>query len=48
MKDGDDILSFPADPRDLEIKTLRKKLVFYQVYVRKLEEKLEKCQDKIE
>lgn len=47
MKDKDDKLGFPVDPKDLKIKSLRKKLAFYQVYVQKLEEKLKKCQDKL-
>tara|TARA_R100000995_G_C3463362_1_gene114319 strand:+ start:195 stop:341 length:147 start_codon:yes stop_codon:yes gene_type:complete len=47
MKDKDDKLGFPVDPRDLKIRALQKKLAFYQVYVRRLEEKLKKCQDKL-
>tara|TARA_R100001015_G_C4559417_1_gene119560 strand:+ start:476 stop:652 length:177 start_codon:yes stop_codon:yes gene_type:complete len=47
MKDKDDILGFPVDPRDLEIRKLQKKLAFYRVYVKKLEGRLEKCQDQL-
>jgi len=47
MKDKNDKLDFPVDPRDLKIRALQKKLSFYQVYVRKLEGKLKRCQDKL-
>jgi hypothetical protein len=47
MKDKNDDLGFPVDPRDLKIKKLHKKLAFYRIYVRKLEGRLKKCQDQL-
>ena len=40
-------LGLAATPKDIKIKKLQKKLAFYQIYTKKLQEKLQKCEDKL-
>jgi uncharacterized coiled-coil protein SlyX len=39
-------LGLTATPKEIKIRKLEKKLAFYQIYTKKLQEKLQKCEDK--
>ena len=47
MKDELESLGLAATPEDIKIKKLQKKIAFYQIYTKKLQEKLNKCQEKL-
>ena len=47
MKDELESLGLAATPEDIKIKKLQKKIAFYQIYTKKLQEKLSKCQEKL-
>ena len=40
-------LGLTVTPKDIQIKKLKKKVAFYQIYTKKLQEKLQKCEDKL-
>jgi len=40
-------LGLTATPKEIKIRKLEKKLAFYQIYTKKLQEKLQKCEDKL-
>jgi uncharacterized coiled-coil protein SlyX len=40
-------LGLTATPQDIKIRKLQKKLAFYQIYTKKLQEKLQRCEDKL-
>ena len=47
MKDELESLGLAATPEDIKIKKLQKKIAFYQIYTKKLQEKLNNCQEKL-